>query len=84
MNHQAERTQGYDRPQKHSLHQRANAYLSERCCGETCSDQIKSQRKPQTIFGVDSADGQQLFVEPANLPRTIYEMNLKYPVPLSA
>ena len=33
---------------------------------------------------MDSADGQQLFVESADLPCPIYEVNFKYPVPLSA
>src|ERR1700685_3499087 len=37
-----------------------------------------------SVFCMNSADGEQLFVESADLPRAIYEMNLEYPVPLSA
>jgi hypothetical protein len=38
----------------------------------------------KTIFCMNSADGQQLFVESPDLPCPIYEVNFKYPVPLSA
>ena len=38
----------------------------------------------KTIFCMNSADGQQLFVESADQPCPIYEVNFKYPAPLSA